>query len=298
MSAANSDAASAALSSRRRSIGERVYDPRGLASAAPSGAVDREAPLVGKEPLDPPYFLLSFRHPQVAARARAGQFVMIKAGASSDPPLRRPFSVMAVDPVAETFTLFVKAVGPGSGALAALRPADVAQCLGPLGRPFEAPPPGVEPLLVAGGYGIAPFLLLSAELAVSGRHPRVFYGGRRAADLQLRERFAALGAPLVAATEDGSLGERGRVTEPLSAYLESAKVPVELLACGPDAMLRAVAAIAARHDVKAQVSLDPWMGCGIGTCLGCVVRIQEANEPRPRYRCACSEGPVFDAATV
>ncbi len=124
-----------------------------MPSAAPAGAVDRAAPLLAKEPLDPPYFLLSFRHAEVSARARAGQFVMIKAGASSDPPLRRPFSVMAVDRDAQSFTLFVKAVGAGSGALAALRLGDVAQCLGPLGRPFEVPPPGVEPLLIAGGYG-------------------------------------------------------------------------------------------------------------------------------------------------
>jgi dihydroorotate dehydrogenase electron transfer subunit len=242
--------------------------------------------------------LLTFRHPAVAAGARAGQYVMIKAGTSADPPLRRPFSVMAVDAAAETFTLFVKAIGPGSGALAAMRPGETAQCLGPLGRPFAAPPADVEPLLVAGGYGVAPFLLLSAQRSPASLRPRVFYGGRRAVDLQLRERFAGLGAELVAATEDGSLGQRGRVTEPLEAYLDAAPGRVELLACGPDAMLRAVAAIAERRRLTAQVSLDPWMGCGLGTCLGCVVRIQRGDEPRPRYRCACTEGPVFDAATV
>ncbi len=139
---------------------------------------------------------------------------------------------------------------------------------------------------------------MSAELAPARGRPRVFYGGRRAADLQLRERFATLGTPLIATTEDGSFGQRGRVTEPLSAYLDSARSPVELLACGPDPMLRAVAAIAARRNLKAQGSLDRWMGCGVGTCLGCVVRIQEATEPHARYRCACTEGPVFDAATV
>jgi dihydroorotate dehydrogenase electron transfer subunit len=269
-----------------------------LPSVAPRGATDREVPLVAREALEAPYVLLSFRHPEVARSARAGQFVMIKPRASADPLLRRPFSVMHVDPAAETFTLFVKPVGPGSGGLAALRVGDSARCLGPLGRPFRSPGPQREPLLVAGGYGIAPFLLLCSELARDGRGARVFYGGRRAADLQLRERFAELGVPLSAATEDGSLGHAGRVTEPLEAHLDAANRPAELLACGPDAMLHAVARIAARRGIPAQVSLDPWMGCGVGTCLGCVVRIQEADEPRPRYRCACTEGPVFDASSV
>jgi dihydroorotate dehydrogenase electron transfer subunit len=269
-----------------------------LPSAAPLGAVDRDVPLVAREALEAPYVLLSFRHPEVARTARAGQFVMIKAGGACEPLLRRPFSVMHVDAASDTFTLFVKPIGAGSRALCALRVGEIARCLGPLGRPFRAPDAGREPLLVAGGYGIAPFLLLCRELAGNARTPRVFYGGRRAADLQLVDRFAALGVPLVAATEDGSLGERGLVTQPLEAHLDRAPGPHELLACGPDAMLHAVARIAARRGLPAQVSLDPWMGCGVGTCLGCVVRVQEPGAARPRYSCACTEGPVFDAALV
>jgi dihydroorotate dehydrogenase electron transfer subunit len=269
-----------------------------LPAAAPAGAVNRETPLVAHETLSGAYAVLSFRHPEVAASAHAGQFVMIKAGRSADPPLRRPYSVMATDPVAGTFSLFVKAVGPGSAALVALHPGDVAQCLGPLGRGFATPAADVEPILVAGGYGIAPLLLLSAELTLQGRRARVFYGGRSRADLQLLDRFAAIEVPVVATTEDGSLGQRGRVTEPLDADLETARTPVELLACGPDAMLHAVARVAARRSLRAQVSLDPWMGCGLGTCLGCVVRIRDAGAETSRWRCACTEGPVFDAAAV
>jgi dihydroorotate dehydrogenase electron transfer subunit len=92
--------------------------------------------------------VLTVRHAEVARTARAGQFVMIKAGTSAEPPLRRPFSILTVDPGRETFRLFLKAIGPGTRALAALAPGDLAQCLGPLGRPFTAPPPGHEALLV------------------------------------------------------------------------------------------------------------------------------------------------------
>lgn len=259
---------------------------------------NRDAPLVAKETLDGPYVLLTFRHADVARGARAGQFVMIKAGSSAEPPLRRPFSILDVDPVAETFRIFLKVIGGGTRALADLREGEVAQCLGPLGTPFTAPAAGREALLVAGGYGIAPFHLFGRELRAAGRKARVFYGGRTAADLQVRDAFDALGIPLLAATDDGSLGHHGRVTEPLDAHLAAHGGAFAVYACGPDAMLHAVARVAARRGVSAQVSLDPWMGCGVGTCLGCVVWMQSATEVRPHYRCACTEGPVFDALEV
>jgi len=260
--------------------------------------VNLDAPLVERQALEGAYVLLTFRHPAVARSGRAGQFVMIKASTVSEPLLRRPFSIMNVDPQRDTFTLFLKAVGTGSRALADLKPGEVAPCLGPLGQPFAPPPPGHEALLVAGGYGIAPFKLFCDELVARGRRARVFYGGRRASDLQMRAPFAALEVPLQEATEDGSLGHRGRVTEPLERYLDGAPGPVTLYACGPDAMLHAVARVAERRGLDAQVSLDPWMGCGVGTCLGCVVSIQRTGEARPKYRCACTEGPVFDARDV
>jgi dihydroorotate dehydrogenase electron transfer subunit len=259
---------------------------------------NRDAPLVAKEPLGGAYVLLTFLHPEVAAQARAGQFVMIKAGTSAEPPLRRPFSVLDVDPAAGTFRLFLKTVGAGSRALADLRPGEVAQCLGPLGVPFTAPAAGEEALLIAGGYGIAPFHLYCRQLGRDTRRATVFYGGRTAGDLQIRDAFDALGVKVVCATDDGSLGHHGRVTEPVDAHLDAHRGPAQLYACGPDAMLHAVARLAARRSVPAQVSLDPWMGCGIGTCLGCVVPIQHADEDRPKFRCACTEGPVFDARDV
>jgi dihydroorotate dehydrogenase electron transfer subunit len=260
--------------------------------------VNHDAVLVTRRALEGPYVLLTVRHAEVAQSARAGQFVMIKAGTSAEPPLRRPFSILTVDRAAGTFGLFLKTIGAGTRALAALSPGDLAQCLGPLGRPFTAPPAGEEALLIAGGYGIAPFHLFCEELCAAGGRARVFYGGRTASDLQVREPFEHMGVPLVPATDDGSVGHHGRVTEAVDAYLDTRPGPVRLYACGPDPMLHAVARLAARRGLPAQVSLDPWMGCGVGTCLGCVVWMQGAQETRPRYRCACTEGPVFDAREV
>ena len=269
-------------------------------TAAPP--VNRDAALVRRQALTGPYFLLTFRHAEVARAARPGQFVMIKAGTSADMPLRRPFSVLGTDPAAGTFDLFIKTIGEGTRGLAALHPGDLAQCLGPLGEPFPAVPAGEQPLMVAGGYGIAPFLFLANELRRAGGTGRalgqVFYGGRTAADLQLREQFAELGVPLQSATDDGSDGVHGRVTAPLAAYLENARHPLRLYACGPDPMLMAVARMADERSLPAWLSLDPWMGCGVGTCLGCVVAIQRAQDETPKLRCACTEGPVFPADTV
>jgi dihydroorotate dehydrogenase electron transfer subunit len=259
---------------------------------------NRIVPLVAREALPGPYRLLTFRHPEVARDARPGQFVMIKAGTSAEPPLRRPFSIMATDPGASTFTLFVKEVGPGSRALGALEPGDVAQSLGPLGHSFSTPPAGAEALLVAGGYGVAPFRLFAVALKRSGGRGRLFYGGRTSDDLPLLEHLSDTGLTLVPATEDGSVGHHGRVTEPLEEWLDSGPGPTRLYACGPEAMLHAVARLAEARSLAAEVSLDPWMGCGIGTCLGCVVSVQDADETRAKYRCACTEGPVFDAARV
>ncbi|PYQ16937.1 MAG: dihydroorotate dehydrogenase electron transfer subunit [Acidobacteria bacterium] len=269
-----------------------------VATTSPRPPASRDVPLVARRPLQGPYLLLTFRHPEVAGRTRAGQFVMIKANTAADPLLRRPFSIMSVHPAEDTFTLFLKVVGSGTRALADLRSGETAGCLGPLGRPFPMPPEDHEALLVAGGYGIAPFVLFGDELRRAGRRARAFYGGRTSGDLQGHDPFTALGLPLACCTDDGSFGHHGRVTDAVEAYLDTRPGAVTLYACGPDAMLHAAARLAERRNVPAQVSLDPWMGCGVGTCLGCVVRIQRADEPRGKYRCACTEGPVFDARDV
>jgi dihydroorotate dehydrogenase electron transfer subunit len=260
--------------------------------------VNRDVPLVSREPLPGPYALLTFEHTEVAREARPGQFVMIKAHTAPEPFLRRPFSIMAVDRERGTFTLFLKGVGAGSRALIDMRVGEEAGCLGPLGRGFEAPPPGTEALLVAGGYGVAPFYMFAEELTALDRPFHLFYGGRSAPDLPLVEVLIESGYPLVLATDDGTAGTPGRVTAPLTAYLDAGRGPSVLYASGPDAMLHAVAHVAQARGLTAHVSLDPWMGCGVGTCLGCVVRIQRPSDPRPKWRPACTEGPVFDSRDV
>ena len=267
-------------------------------SARPVSAVaDRVCPLLKRESLGGSYVLLTFEHPEVA-RAQAGQFAMIQPEAETDLILRRPFSIMDTDPEAGHFTVFLKAVGPGSKAVFDLREGQGARVLGPLGHGFTPPSPGERAHLVGGGYGVAPFALFSRSLKGAFGPFHLFYGGRSAAELPLVAELERRGITLTLATDDGSRGEKGRVTAPLVKALDHDRGPARLYACGPEAMMFAVAKIAEERGLPCEVSLDPWMGCGVGTCLGCVVKIQEPGETKPKNRPACTEGPVFDSRRV
>lgn len=260
-------------------------------------AADRLCRLARRESLGGAYVLLTFEHAEIA-RARAGQFAMVRPEAESDLILRRPLSIMDTDPEAGRFTLFLKAVGPGSKAVFDLREGETARVLGPLGQGFTAPEPDERVFLVGGGYGVAPFALFSTTLKREGVAYHLFYGGRSASELPLVAELERRGMKVTLSTDDGTRGEVGRVTTPLLAALSASTGKTRLYACGPEAMMHAVARIAAERDIPCEVSLDPWMGCGLGTCLGCVVKIQEPGEAKPKNRPACTEGPVFDSRRV
>ncbi|RMG11175.1 MAG: dihydroorotate dehydrogenase electron transfer subunit [Deltaproteobacteria bacterium] len=250
------------------------------------------------------YHLLSLEAPEVAARAAAGHFLMLapapETGPSFDPLLPRPFSFLARDPAAGQVQLFFRTVGRGTRLLAAQPPGTRLRALGPLGRPWPDVP--AEPaLLVAGGVGMPPILDLATELAARGRAVEVFYGGRGACDLHLLDRFRATRASLTLATDDGSQGWRGRVTEPLEARLADGATGC-LYACGPTPMLRAVARLGERYALPTYVSLEAPMACGIGVCRGCAVPARlgdgSGHDAPQSYRMVCVDGPVFEAGEV
>lgn len=260
-------------------------------------AADRVCRLVRRESLGGAYALLTFEHEEMA-QAQAGQFAMIQPEQGADLILRRPFSIMDTDPASGRFTIFLKAVGAGSKAVFDIREGANARVLGPLGHGFTSPAPEERVFLVGGGYGVAPFALLSRSLGPRPMGFHLFYGGRSAPELPLVGELERRGIPLTLSTDDGTRGEQGRVTGPLLTALSAEKGKARLYACGPEAMMHAVARIAGERNIPCEVSLDPWMGCGLGTCLGCVVKIQEPGETRPKNRPACTEGPVFDSKRV
>jgi dihydroorotate dehydrogenase electron transfer subunit len=263
---------------------------------------DVDAEVVANTRLSPDYNVIALAAPTIARVALPGQFVMVKTSIAGDPLLRRPFSIFEIlrdaRGDATGLTLFNKRVGVGTARLLQARPGDRVSCLGPLGRPFVPVDPPAEAWMVAGGVGLAPFVTLAESLAARRTSSVLFYGGRSASDLYCDEIFTTLGSRLVLTTEDGSRGHAGRVTGPLERALEStpADTPLTIYACGPTPMMRAVAALGARFNRPVLVSLEPVMGCGMGGCYSCVVRVRSGGTPH--FVRACLDGPVFDASTV
>lgn len=229
--------------------------------------------------------------------ALPGQFAMLRLEGGG--LLRRPYSYCDLDDSGDPFrfSLLIKEVGVGTRALMRLRDGGTVSCLGPLGTWFEPPSAEETAVVVAGGVGIAPFVLFCRRLAEAGRSGIVLLGGRRRPDLYLREEFERFGMEVRCATEDGSFGQRGYVTELLPEALADAAAP-RVYSCGPTGMLLRTAELARRAGAPHQVSIERRMGCGMGCCLGCVVWAGRRPGDPPEYLRSCTEGPVFDADAI
>jgi dihydroorotate dehydrogenase electron transfer subunit len=258
--------------------------------------VDVEARVIRNTRLSPDYNVIALAAPDIAAVTAPGQFVMVKSGRGRDPLLRRPFSVFEVlrsNGRVEALTLLSKRVGVTTGMLFDSVEGDTVSCLGPLGRPFEVISPPAEAWMVAGGVGLAPFATLGEALMDRGTKTTLFYGARSGAELFYLDWFQRRGIRLVLATEDGSIGDRGRITVPLERELQSANsADVMIYACGPEPMLEAVAHAAARFKRPSQVSVERVMGCGMGGCYSCVIPVRDGHAAHHYVR-SCIAGPVF-----
>ena len=251
-----------------------------------------QARVSGQQPCSGEYRILELEAPAVAAAVRPGQFVHLHLPRREGAVLRRPFSVFKAG--ARSLSVLYKRVGRETTAMTRLTPGDEVSLIGPLGNGFPLDGGGF-PLLVAGGYGVAPLYLLAQRLAVQGV---LCVGAAAAADVLCVAEFERIGWRALVTTEDGSLGRRGLVTDALDEWLRGAAPPApEFYACGPDGMLRAVAARAAALGARAWLSLDRHMGCGVGACLACVQRIR-GEDGAPRWARVCREGPVFEAREV
>ncbi|MFA5801863.1 MAG: dihydroorotate dehydrogenase electron transfer subunit [Thermoleophilia bacterium] len=261
-----------------------------MAKPAPASLI--EYPVVESRQVGA-YRLISFVAREIAESAIPGQFLMVRqSGPSLDPLLPRPLGIHDID--ADLVRILIEPVGKGTDDLARLRVGDRLSVLGPLGNGFDSGGGGMA-LLVGGGIGVAPLALLARSLTASGRDVHCLLGFRTRSQAVSAELFRDYLVEVF--TEDASVGTRGLVSEPLSAYLSGNvgmkdKQAVEVFACGPDPMLREVARIASENGVRAQVSAAAHMACGIGACQGCVVRTTRG------YQRACSEGPVFEAGEL
>jgi NAD(P)H-flavin reductase len=230
-----------------------------------------------------------------APAPRAGQFAMIAAaegwgaGVDERPYLPRAFSIARHTPDGECAFL-IEDVGPGTARLCALRPGEGLWALGPLGRGFTQAPRQARTILIGGGIGIAPMMILQDAIeAAGGLEQSVTLLGFRDGE---HAQAASLLRDPVLATDDGSHGHCGLVTELLEAHLRDGH-PSVVRACGPPAMLESVRAICERTAVSAELALEAGMACGYGACYGCAVPRRDGD-----YLRVCVEGPVVDAGEL
>lgn len=288
-----------------------------------------EARVLQQTAYDGNQLVLRLHSPKCAARALPGSFVHV----TCDPtiPMRRPLSIMRVDPQAGWIEVLYKVLGPGLHALAARRAGDTVSTLGPIGKPFIVHPERPRPLLIGGGVGIPPMVFLSDTLRA--RPPDV--APTRTAQAAAWKPLVLMGseipfpfrtrpsATVVAGMPDGTiacmplleewgiasrLASRagfpgcfdGFVTELADQWLATLGpqelAEVEIFACGPTPMLQAAAKVARKHGVACQVSLEEFMACAVGGCAGCTVLVKTPDGPAMKR--VCVDGPVFDAYTV
>jgi len=243
--------------------------------------------------LSPIHVLLTFRAPTIAAHARPGHFVHLRvAPFGTSPLLRRPFSIAGTNLADGTVRLLVRTIGRGTAMLGELLLGTELPALGPLGRPFPHVDPERSVALVGGGVGVAP-LLFYATVREHGTKVAL-YGAETKLALVLADELTEVCDQTLLATDDGTLGHHGVVTDLLPAVLDDLRRPV-VLACGPRAMMAKTAEECRRRGIECYVSFEAWLGCGVGACLGCV--IPAAGEPR-RYVRVCRDGPVFSAEQI
>ena len=265
----------------------------------------------------PGQWLQSFHAPALATGSRAGQFVHVRTGDYSGLVLRRPFSINTADAATGVITIHYRTIGRGTEWFTHLRPGDSIDMLGPLGRPFEVDPRSQHLLLIAGGLGMAGVRYLADEAIRDGRQVTMLFGAASARDVYPSSLLPDE-VEYVIATDDGSVGRQGFVTELVPEYEAWAD---QSFACGPAPMLAALARLAsgrrermgvarlgrkrgggradpagspaARRKAFLQVSIEQNMGCAVGACLGCVVMATSGTPQR-----VCREGPVFAADEI
>jgi dihydroorotate dehydrogenase electron transfer subunit len=235
-------------------------------------------------------YVMGFTAPAIAGNIRAGQFLNIRVGEGCDPLLRRPFSAYYVE--GERVDIVFNIVGKGTAALAQTRRGTMLDVLGPLGVPYRLEEESFDTgVLIAGGLGVAPMPLATRALQKNGKKILTILGGRSSEQV-LTDHLENVHV----ATDDGSRGFHGTVVDLAGKLLaELSPARPKLFACGPTAMLRALAALALRLNLPCEVSLEGAMACGIGICQGCPVELAGSEK---KYALMCKDGPTFDVRSI
>lgn len=241
---------------------------------------------------------------------KAGQFAMLKPAGLFEPLLRRAMAFYQVEIInGSTLVDFIfHILGRGTQALASLKIGDKVEFLGPLGKSFSTTPAKEQgkALIVAGGVGTPAVLILAQDLSREGIETHIFLGARTSNDLIGVEDFSRLPINLTVATDDGSSGDKGFVTQSLERFLKTQENRnFVVYTCGPEIMMEHTTKIASSFGLKTFASLEARMACGFGVCVGCVVEIKNSNNSLDSANCVnssyqrvCVEGPVFEGSEV
>jgi len=260
------------------------------------------------------YFHCLLQAPAIARGSFPGQFINVKIDARDSVFLRRPFSIHRVKD--KNIEILYEVVGPATKILSQKKKGEHLDIIGPLGNGFNYELPATNyqlPILVAGGMGVAPLIFLAEEIVghhvtlpvpalpagrrQAGKSPRhrmaVLIGAKNKESILCEKGFQKLGCDVKIATDDGSRGFKGRVTELLQRLLSTIDHrPSTIYACGPRPMLQEISRLAKKYHLPAQISLEEHMSCGIGACMGCVVNTKDG------YQRVCKEGPVLEADKI
>lgn len=242
--------------------------------------------IISNKKITPMHYVMEVASPFLAKASCAGQFINIKPNQEgTDPLLRIPLGIHKIGK--RKISLLYKVVGEGTKILSERKEGENVSILGPLGEGFEYSRLKGKTIIASGGHGIAPLYALAKELVKKTKDIVFLLGSATKSHVTCTKELKKLGIKVKIATDDGSLGRKGFVTCFLEEEIKKAKGEVNIFACGPRPMISAVSAISAKCKIKAQVSLDEYMACGVGACLGCAVRTKEG------YKLVCKDGPVF-----
>ncbi|MDI6736537.1 MAG: dihydroorotate dehydrogenase electron transfer subunit [bacterium] len=247
--------------------------------------------ILANKKIAPEYYKMALESPEIVRTSTPGQFLHIRVSNNSEPLLRRPFGIHSIKDTGE-FEILYRVVGKGTALLSKKKAEEELDVLGPLGNGFKFPVAGNETMvLIGGGAGIAPLFFL-AQKAHHLRQIIVLIGGKTKDQVLCEEEFKKLGIEVRIATEDGSYGHKGLVTDLLNALLHTS---LSIFACGPLPMQKRISIFSSEHNLSCQVSLESRMACGIGACLGCAIKVKGESTT---YKRVCIEGPVFEAKEI
>ena len=247
------------------------------------------------------FYEMAVESSYLADNAKPGQFIEVRCSKALEPLLRRPLGVHRISK--NVIWILYEIVGKGTGLLSQKRKGEYIDIIGPLGKGFDAPSPSEKrAIIVAGGIGVAPLLALAGELVRKKIKTEVLIGAKQRSHVLCEKEFKAMGCSVKTATEDGSKGYRGLITDLLKNLLKDKKeARAAVYACGPDGMLKAVSHITEAAHLNCQVSLETHMACGVGVCLGCPVKIKTQYampNMQYEYKMVCKDGPVFNAGDI